>query len=122
MADGRVGRRRSTASDVAKVAAFAIVTGKATREVADRTGCTDPEAEAFVRRLLKLLTDGGFFKTIDDQRPPADIYGIRESRCGWWWLKLVMEHGRVTVISCHAPLHRMRLTDGTIVPGEEDND
>ena len=74
-----------------------------------------------MRRLLKSLTDNGYCRTIDDQSPPADIYGVKD-RHGWWWIKLFLQHGRVTVISCHAPKFTMRLVDGTIIPGEEDDD
>jgi hypothetical protein len=45
----------------------------------------------------------------------ADVYG-REDENGGWYIKLHVEHGRVQVMSCHAPKHDLMCCDGTRIP------
>lgn len=116
------GRRRNAkryqTSEVVRVGRLAVITAKARTEVVQVTGLTDPEAEAFVRRKLTSLTEDDYHDNVSDQGSPADIYGIRDKH-GCWWIKLVLENGRVIVISCHPPEFDMLLVSGTVLPGEK---
>jgi hypothetical protein len=104
-------------SDVVRLAALAIVTGKARNEVTARLALTDPEAEAFAKRSLAALAEADFYQTIRVRGSPADIYALQDKH-GSWWIKVVLEHGRLTVISCHEPEFGVTCKGGQRVPGK----
>jgi hypothetical protein len=72
---------------------------------------------ALIRRLVASLSPDDFaYAEEQEYEIPiwADIYAV-DSRQGVWFIKFYMEHGRVTVTSCHAPKEDIKRVDGKII-------
>lgn len=91
---------------------------RATREVENRLGFSEREAEVFVRETLASIRKENYVESIEMQYDSgaiiADVYGVNDEH-GGWYVKFYVEHGRVQVVSCHAPENDMRCADGTKV-------
>lgn len=109
-------------SEVQRVAHLAAVgRRRASRHVSERLGVEDPVAEAIARKKLLALDPGKFVqRVVLPFVPPicADVYGLRDED-GSWYIKFHMEHGRVTIISCHGPEHDLTCIDGTIIKEQQ---
>lgn len=105
---------------VRKLAKYAAVgRQRARREVANRLGVGEPEAEAYIRARLGTLASGSYVGTYAmewDPRVVADVYGLVDEH-GGWYVKFYLEHGRVVVASFHEPEHDVVCKDGTKVRG-----
>jgi hypothetical protein len=105
---------------VAKLSRLAAIgRQRATREVANRLGVGEPEAEAYIRARLAALVPASYVGTFAmewDARVVADVYGVVDEH-GGWYVKLYVEHGRVLVASFHEPEHDLVCEDGTRVRG-----
>ena len=122
---GRAGPPKLTGPkyDLASVAKLfrlaSIGRQRATRQVANRLGLGEPEAEAYIRARLVALEPGGYVGTFAmewDARVVADVYGVVDEH-GGWYVKFYVEHGRVVVASFHEPEHDLACKDGTRVRG-----
>lgn len=94
---------------------------RAVREVANRLGTGEPAAEQFVRKKLSTLQKENYVESVEmdyDATVVADVYGVIDAH-GGWYIKFYIEHGRVQVVSCHAPEHDMTCVDGTRIPKEQ---
>jgi hypothetical protein len=78
-----------------------------------------PKVDQFVRKLFLSLDENAFahskLQTYPDNKRSimADVYAIKKS--GSWYIKFYIEHGRVTVLSCHCPEHDVKLANGKTV-------
>jgi hypothetical protein len=104
---------------VLPVVRFAQVSKKrAIREVENRLGISERDAETFAREKVSGLVGGNYVESVEmqyDSGPvTADVYGVTDQH-GGWYVKFYVEHGRIQVVSCHAPEMDLRCKDGTIV-------
>jgi hypothetical protein len=78
-----------------------------------------PKVDQFVRKLFLSLDSSAFAESkrqtyLDSDRSiMADIYAINKG--GPWYIKFYIEHGRVTIVSCHCPEHDVRLANGKTI-------
>jgi hypothetical protein len=115
----RVPGPRYPLADYSKLFRLAFVSKtRAIREVVNRIGVGEPEAQAFVLKALMELTPGQYCHTVEmhfDAAVVADVYGLNDIH-GDWYFKFYMDpHGRILVCSCHEPEHPMTRLDGVIV-------
>ena len=112
------GPRYPLTRDVLPVIRLAVIGKKrAVREVQDRLGVSEPEAEKYIRTALGALKETNYVETVEmdwDSTVVADVYGLVDVH-GGWYVKLYVEHGRVQVASFHEPEHAMNCADGTII-------
>ena len=88
--------------------------------VASRTAAAlcdaDGAAESYARRVISKLRIVDFCRTelqrYDDWEIDADIYAVA-NKDGEWFVKLYVQHGQVTILSCHPPDKVLRREDGT---------
>jgi hypothetical protein len=109
-------------AEVQRVARLAIVhRARASRIIVERLGVSEPEAERRAREKLGALKAKSFVRTdIQEYDPPiaADIYGVCDED-GNWFIKFYMEHGRVTIVSCHGPARDLTCVDGTVIKEQQ---
>lgn len=114
---GGESRPNYPSADVARLANASVVTTKARTEVVERLRLTDPEAEALIRKIVASISESDFYEPLtNDPGAPADVYGVVDKH-GGWYVKVLMKHGRVFVISCHEPRHDMICRNGNKVGG-----
>lgn len=111
-----------TLVEVQRVARLAVVHRKrATFPIAERLGLSEPEAEALARKKLAALTPDNFVDTDVQRYDPsisADIYGLSDEH-GNWFIKIHMQDGRVTIVSCHGPKYDLTCIDGTVIKEQQ---
>lgn len=109
-------------AEVQQLARFALVHRKrGILPVADRLGLSERAAEARVLEKLLALKPNNFVDTKDlDFDPPiaADIYGLCDDD-GNWYIKIFIQNGRVTIVSCHGPMWALTCIDGTVIKEQQ---
>jgi len=68
------------------------------------------------RLVLALKADDFAYSEEQEYAVPifADIYATKNAH-GTWFIKFFIEHGRVTVASCHAPDRDIKRVDGRTI-------
>lgn len=87
-----------------------MVGGTPESTVGGVTGLAPAEAAAYVRTMLaNLLPENYSESEILDYNPAvkADVYGVHNED-GRWYVKFYMQHGRITVASCHYPIRAIK--------------
>ena len=108
--------------EVQRVIRLAVVhRQRASRQIVARLGVSEPEAERLARAKVGALRPENFAKPeVLDYDPPirADVYGLNDED-GNWYIKFFMEHGRVTIISCHGPKEDLVCISGLVVKEQQ---
>lgn len=101
--------------EVRRVWKLAVIGRTVVRRAEQHYPGSDPEVEAFIGRTIRSLKQDDFVHSKEQEYGiMADVYAV-ENDDGSWYIKFYIEHGRVTVVSCHAPEHDLPRANGTIV-------
>ena len=76
----------------------------------------------FIREMILALTPDNFAysepQVYRDSTKDADIYAVEDYGSVNWYIKFYVEHGRVTVTSCHALERDIRCANGKVIKGQ----
>jgi hypothetical protein len=103
-------------AQVTAVARLAIIGGRVVRRTADDYPVDLPKVTKFIVNTVASLKSNEFVRPELQEyhdRPSimADIYAVTNDD-GSWYVKFYLEHGRVTVLSCHEPRDPLTRIDG----------
>lgn len=108
--------------EVQRLARYAAVHRKrAIVPIGERLGLSERAAEALALEKLRALKPNNFVDTVNlEFHPPipADVYGLCDED-GSWYIKIFIQNGQVTIVSCHGPMWALTCIDGTVIKEQQ---
>ena len=94
---------------------FWIMRTRARETVVKTLGCTNREAENYIKLALLNLNESNFSKCIKSMAPPTDCYGLEYNGIGWL-IKINMDEddNEVNIVSFHIPEYPLHTRKGIL--------